>query len=201
MHPMPRRLFTEEEYLTIERASEFKSEYLDGEIFAMAGAGSEHGQISANLGGLLYIQFRGRPCRHYINDMRVRVDNGGLYTYPDVVAYCGEAHMLDGRQDTLLNPQLIIEVLSPSTASYDEGEKGNRYRRLESLSDHILIEQERMFVRHWSRQDNHTWMAREYGQASDGLRAASIAVEFKLADIYEGVVFPSPPAPPIRIVR
>ena len=198
MHPMPHRLFTEEEYLTIERAADYKSEYVDGGIYAMAGAGREHSLLISNLSGLLYAQFRGRACEFYTNDMRVRVADGGLYTYPDLTALCGAPRLLDQRNDTLLNPQLIVEVLSPSTASYDRGEKWRRYRRLESLTDYILVAQEKMWIEHWSRQDGDTWRISEYEQPSDRLHLAALQAELSLADIYERVVFPPQMLPPAR---
>ena len=204
MHPMPRRLFTEEEYLAIERASEFRSEYLDGEIYAMSGARRPHCLIASNLSGLFYNQFRGRPCEFYVNDMRVRVDDGRLYAYPDLVALCGEARMLDDHGDNLLNPQLIIEILSPSTASFDEGEKGNRYRQLESLTDYLLVHQKQMLVRHWSRQEKHRWVVVDYEQPTDQVHMEALRVVIKLSDIYERVVFPPPdtlPAHPFRILN
>ncbi len=156
----------------------------------MAGAGREHSQIISNLSGLLYNQFRGRPCGFYTNDMRLRVAESGLYTYPDVVALCGPTHMLDQHSDTLLNPQLIIEVLSPSTANYDLGEKGDRYRRLESLADYVLVSQERPWARHWVRQNGHSWIVTDYEQPSDRLHIEALAVELSFADIYERVIFP-----------
>ena len=199
MHPMPHRLFTEEEYLAIERASEFRSEYLDGEIYAMSGARRAHTLIAANLSGLLYNQFRGRPCEHHVSDMRVRVDDGRLYAYPDLVALCGEAHTLDDQGDNLLNPHLIIEILSPSTASFDEGEKGNRYRRLESLTDYILVQQKKMLVRHWSRQERHRWVVIDYEQPTDQVQVEALRVVLELSDIYERVVFPPPDTPPAHL--
>lgn len=204
MHPMPHRLFTEAEYLTIERTSEFKSEYLDGEIYAMGGARRSHCLIASNLSGLFYNQFRGRPCEFYTNDMRVRADDGRLYAYPNLVALCGEACMLDDHGDNLLNPQLIIEILSPSTASFDEGEKGNRYRRLESLTDYILVHQKKRLVRHWSRQEKHRWVVVDYEEPTDLVHVEALHVELKLSDIYERVVFPppdTPSAPSLRILN
>jgi Uma2 family endonuclease len=159
MTALPKRHVSEEEYLLIERAAEYKSEYWDGEMYAMAGASSRHGLIGLNIGAQLHAQFRNRPCEAYMNDMRVRVANSGMYTYPDVIAVCGEARFLDEHQDTLLNPQLLVEVLSPSTADYDRGEKLRRYRQLESLTDCLLVSQDRLLIEHWSRDATvpHVW--------------------------------------------
>ncbi len=204
MQTRPRRLFTEEEYLLIERAAEFKSEYIDGEIFpmyetswedgkivAMAGAGRQHGRIVSNISGMLYTQFQGRDCEVFANDLRVRVSETGTYTYPDVVALAAPLQMLDGSDDTLLNPQLIVEVLSPSTARYDLGEKCLLYRGLESLTDHVLVEQRLMWIQHWSRDAGRHWKCVEYDQASDVLRVNSLQVELILSKIYDRVVFPA----------
>ncbi len=119
----PKTSLTPEQYLEIERKAEFKSEYFNGEMFAMAGAKEAHTLLAMNVGFALHPQLRGRPCRIYSNDMRVRVSSTGLYTYPDVIEVCGERHFLDDQRDTLLNPNLIVEVLSPTTEAYDRGRK------------------------------------------------------------------------------
>ena len=119
-----------EDYLEIERAATCKSEYSNGEMWAMAGATESHIVIVSNLVRELGNQLKGRPCRVYSNDMRVQVDATGLYTYPDVILVCGERRFLDEPRDTLLNPLVIIEVLSPSTADYDRGAKFAHYRQL-----------------------------------------------------------------------
>lgn len=200
MTALPRRRFSEEEYLIIERAAGYKSEFWDGEMYATAGAGNRHGLISWNIGGSLHAQFKGRPCIGYINHMRVRVAESGLYTYPDVIALCGEPKYLDGRNDTLLNPQLLVEVLSPSTEGYDHGEKFRRYRQLESLTDYLLVSQDRLLVEHWRRDPAapHVWAILEYAQSSDYVRLASLDATFTLADIYERVQFPAVDSLPSR---
>ena len=155
------RLFTPEEYLTIERNSDFKSEYVGGKIYAMAGASLEHSIITINVAGEFYTQVKGAPCRTYSSDMRVRVSSTGLYTYPDVTVVCGEPEYLDDRGDVLLNPTVIVEVLLPSTEAYDRGEKSEHYRRLPSLTYYIVIAQDRRWVEHYARQGDHQrllWM-------------------------------------------
>ena len=155
MTALPKRFFTPEEYLILEDRAEYKSQYVDGEIFAMAGAEPEHVEITDNLTFALRTRFRGRPCRSYASELRVRVEPGGLWTYPDVVALCGEPKFdRTGTPATLLNPQVIFEVLSPSTASFDRGDKLNRYRLLESLTDYVLVAADRMRVEHHTRQAN-----------------------------------------------
>jgi Uma2 family endonuclease len=187
MSALPKRRLSEEEYLTIERAAEYKSEYIDGEMYAMAGAGLRHTKILLSFGAELHAQFRGRPCSAFVNDLRVRVADSGLYTYPDVLALCGEPRLLDHHTDTLLNPQLIVEVLSPSTENYDRGEKFRRYRQLESLTDYVLVAQNQMLVEHWSRQATDLWKVREFNQPADRLRFESLAAEVVLSDVYDGV--------------
>ena len=193
MTALPKTRFSEDEYLALERAAEYKSEYCDGEIFATAGAGGRHGLISWNIGGLFYTQFKGRPCLGYINDMRVRAADSGLYSYPDVIALCGEPKFLDEKLDTLLNPQLLVEVLSPSTANYEHGEKFRRYRRLESLTDYLLVSQDRAYIDHWSRDPSapHVWSILEYSRMSDRIHLASLDVYLTVADVYHQVEFPA----------
>src|SRR4051794_37409677 len=153
MVAQPQHYYTPEEYLTLERAAEYKSEYLDGQILPMSGASRAHNIITAHLVRLLDTQFDGRPCQVYGSDMRVRVSATGLYTYPDVTASCGAQQFVGAHQVTLLNPTVIIEVLSPSTELYDRTEKFDHYRRLESLADYVLVAQDRVRVDHYSFQD------------------------------------------------
>src|SRR5262245_5931553 len=126
-----RTRYTPEQYLALERKAAFKSEYDNGLIAATAGSSRVHNLISGNLAGEIRTQLKSRPCEVYVSDMRVCVSRTGLYTYPDVVAVCGEAQFQDGEVDTLLNPTMIVEVLSPTTESYDRGRKFGHYRRLE----------------------------------------------------------------------
>src|SRR5215218_3291887 len=129
MSSQTRPHYTLQEYLAIERSSQQKNEYLNGEIFAMGGASERHNLIVGNVFASLHAQLRGQPCKVYSSDMRVKIDTTGLYTYPDVVALCGEARFDDEQHDTLINPNIIIEVLSKSTEGYDRGEKFAHYRR------------------------------------------------------------------------
>jgi len=130
--------YTPAEYLELERAAERKSEYLDGRIRAMTGASRAHNLIALNIGAELRTQLRGRSCEAYVADMRVKVSSTGLYTYPDVVVACEPIQLEDAYLDTLLNPTVIVEVLSPSTEAYDRGDKLAQYRRLESLRECLL---------------------------------------------------------------
>jgi Uma2 family endonuclease len=128
-----------EEYLAFERKSPIKHEFCDGSIFAMARANRWHNLITGNLYRTVSAQFLDRPCEAYISDMRVLVSATGLYTYPDIVAVCDERRFEDSEVDTLLNPNLIVEVLSPSTETYDRGKKFAHYRRLESLGEYVMV--------------------------------------------------------------
>src|SRR6266550_6315344 len=146
MSTQPKTFLSPQEYLEIERKAEHKSEYYAGEMFAMAGAGSSHNLIAVHAAALLDQQFRGRPCRVYNSDQRVRVTQTGLYTYPDVSAVCGEPRLEDNHLDTLLNPILIIEVLSPSTEAYDRGRKFEQYRTIPTLLQYVLIASDHVYV-------------------------------------------------------
>ena len=190
MTALPKRYFTQEEYAMLEERAEYKSQYVAGEIFAMAGAQPWHLKIASNLAGMLYVRFRGRNCDFFSVDARVRVRAGELWTYPDVVALCGEPRFDPSTNPhSLLNPQVIFEILSPSTADFDRGDKFVRYQRIESFTDYLLIDSERMRVEHYVRQEGG-WLYREYHEATDLLRLASIEVELPLAEIYERVTFP-----------
>src|SRR5262249_14191303 len=150
------------------------SEYFAGEIFVMSGASERHNLIVANVVATLHAQFRNRPCKVYPSDMRVKVSATGLYTYPDVVALCGEARFDDDYQDTLLNPTVIVEVLSPSTEAYDRGDKFGHYRKLASLAEYVLISQEKVHIEHYVRQSNNQWLLSEASNTQDTLQLPSI---------------------------
>ena len=177
-----------EEYLAMERQSEARHEYLNGEVFAMTGARLRHNGIVANLAGIFYIQLRGRPCEVFVIGLRLQVTATGLYTYPDLVVVCGEPHLADAHLDTLLNPTVIVEVLSPSTEATDRGRKFAHYRTIESLAEVVLVSQERVQVERYTRQPEGGWLLFEARRLEDRLAIASIACELPLADVYEGIV-------------
>lgn len=180
-----------EDYLEIERAAEYKSEYLNGEIWAMAGATEAHIVIVGNLVREFGNQIKGRPCRVYSNDMRVQVAATGLYTYPDVVLVCGERRFHDEQRDTLLNPTVIIEVLSPSTADYDRGAKFAHYRQLESLQEYLLAAQEERHVMHYLRQPDQRWLLEEFRGQEDLILLPSINCRLALSEVYENIDLPT----------
>lgn len=192
MSSLAETYYTPEQYLALESKAEYKSEYINGHIFAMSGASREHILIAVNLAGELRSLLRERPCEVYNSDMRVKVHPTGMYTYPDVTVVCGEPRFDDKQTDTLVNPTVIIEVLSPSTESYDRGEKFAHYRRLGSLVDYVLVAQDKVQVEHYVRQSEtgNQWTLTEISDLGDTLHLASIDCNVALQDIYDRVQFP-----------
>ncbi|MFZ1640136.1 MAG: Uma2 family endonuclease [Candidatus Contendobacter sp.] len=187
MNPQLKPRLTPEDYLAIERSAEYKSEYFDGEIFAMTGASEPHNTIVVNTTIHLGSQLKKRPCKLYVNDMRVKVSPTGLYTYPDLVVICGKGQFDDAHLDTLLNPTLIIEVLSDSTEAYDRGRKFEHYRHLDSLVEYVLIAQYRPHVESYRRQPDHQWLLTECNGLDGTLRLQSIDCDLALAEVYDKV--------------
>ena len=183
----PKTYLTAEEYLALERQAEFKSEYVNGETFAMAGARENHALLVTNFVAELRQKLRQGPCRVYSSDMRVCVSPTGRYAYPDVVVACQKPQFLDDVQDTLLNPTLLIEVLSPSTADYDRGGKFQSYRTFTSLKEHLTVAQDEIHIEQWNKQPDGRWILTEHTAASSCLRLDSLSMELSLADIYERV--------------
>jgi Uma2 family endonuclease len=191
--PKPQR-WTPGEYLAFERAAETRHEFFDGEIFAMAGASFEHNQIAGNLAFALRSQLRDRPCDVLSSDMRVKVEATGLFTDPDVVMVCGEPRFGDDALDTLLNPVLLVEVLSPSAEAYDRGRKFAHYRAIPSLTDYVLVAQDRRAVEHFARSDDGAWVLRAADENNGGstLRIESLGCDIALDNAYRRVAFPEP---------
>ena len=179
---------TPEQYLALERKAITKSEYLNGHIYAMAGASREHNLITVNISSGLHVQLEDQPCEAYVNDMRLKISPTGLYTYPDVVVVCDEPHFEDTDLDTLLNPIVLVEVLSPSTEAYDRGEKFAHYRQLESLQEYILVAQNRVRVEHYLRQGVQ-WLLTGLSDPDDVLHLTSIGCNLSLREIYAKVKF------------
>ena len=179
--------YTPDEYLALERKAEYKSEYFNGEIFAMTGASRKHNLVAGNVFAALHPQLRKRPCEIYPSDMRVKVSPTGLYTYPDVVIVCGEPMFDDEQKDTLLNPTLLVEVLSKSTASYDRGEKFEHYRKIKSLAEYLVIAQDKYHVEQYTRQSDNRWLLSETDDPQKTIRLSSIECDLALADIYDKV--------------
>lgn len=183
----PAHRYTVAEYLALERKAETKSEFLNGEIFAMAGASRRHNLITANLITRLSLQLERQPCEVYPSDMRVKAPAADFYTYPDVTVSCGEPRFEDVDLDILLNPTLIVEVLSKSTAGYDRGAKFDQYRTIESLREVLFVDQETIHVVQYVRQADDTWVLSESRNLSGTMSLASVEARLRLADIYAKV--------------
>ena len=179
---------TPEEYLTWERKADIKHEYLRGAIIAMSGASRAHSLIVTNISGELYIQLKGGRCEVHTNDMRVRTSPETSYFYPDVVVVCDNPRFEDSTFDTLLNPIVLVEVPSPSTQSYDRGEKFKHYQQLASLREYILVSQDEVGVERYRRQGRE-WQPTEFRSLEDVLSFTSIDCELSLEDIYRRVEF------------
>ena len=177
---------TPEEYIASERKATLKSEYLSGEIVTMSGASNAHNLITMNTTTQLYNQLVEGGCRVFSSDMRVGIGTGVSYFYPDIAVTCDKPRFEDDAFDTLVNPQVIIEVLSTSTAGYDRGEKFIRYRQLESLQEYILISQDQVHVEHYLRQGKQ-WVLSEFSALENVLPLASIGAELSLNQIYRFV--------------
>lgn len=183
-----KKYITPEEYLAAERKAQYKSEYIYGEVLAMSGASRAHNIITVDITTELNIQLRKRGCEIYSGDMRVRTSPTGSYFYPDVVVVCDKPRFEDNVFDTLLNPILIVEVLSPSTETYDRGEKFALYQELTSLQEYILVSQDRIRVEH-HRLTETQWVGKTFEAPEDVLKLNSIECELPLQDIYTRVTF------------
>jgi Uma2 family endonuclease len=195
MSTVPKRSFTPQEYLALERQADVRSEYYGGEIFAMAGASWEHTRIKDNLAREVGNQLLDGPCSVSTSDLRVKVDATGLYTYPDVVVVCDAPQFEDRVPDTLLNPRVIVEVLSDSTEKYDRGLKFGHYRRLPSVQEYVLIAQDRPLVERYVRQADDTWVLTAFSAMTETFSFGTIPVKIALTSIYRRVEFPVSPSP------
>ncbi len=175
------------EYLALERASQVRHAFLDGEVFAMTGASRPHNLIAGNLFASLHGQLKQGPCEVYTHDMRVHIPETGLYTYPDIVVACGEPQFEDTELDTLLNPSLIVEVLSPSTEDHDRGSKFVHYRSIAEFSDYLLVAQARIHVEHFARQAGGQWLLTETNDPKATIELTSIGGVLAVNEIYDGV--------------
>ena len=206
--PRSQARHTVEEYLALDRASEERHEYLDGEIFAMAGESPGHGAICTNLVAELRNQLKGTRCQVFSKDLKVRSgplplkprSMKGLFSYPDVVIVCGELQLLDEHSDVLLNPAVIIEVLSPTTEAFDRGEKFRRYRTFSpSLTDYIVVAQQLPLIEHFKRNAEGFWFIAASVQEMDGnVEVASIDCSLPLDEVYDRVAFPGTHAEPVE---
>jgi Uma2 family endonuclease len=189
MSTAPKLRYSPEEYLARERVSESRHQYYQGEIFAMSGGNARHSRISINLVWRLSQRLDGGRCEVYDKDMRIKVNTSGLYTYPDASVVCGTAEFEDDKRDTLLNPLVIFEVLSPSTADYDRGTKFQLYRGLSSLRDYVVVAQEQPYVEHHVKQPDGSWLLSEIRGLEESLPMEAIGCTLPLSDIYHRVTF------------
>jgi Uma2 family endonuclease len=189
MSSLPHPFITPEEYLDAERKAEFRSEYLDGQVYAMAGASPAHNRIGVNLTRRLDEQLEGGSCQVFAADLKIRVAAAGPYFYPDLVVVCGKLQLQDSHGDVILNPKVVIEILSPSTESYDRGKKFQAYARHEHLSEYVLVAQDRVHIDHYVRQANGHWDFSSVVDPDDVVELPTIGVRLKISDIYRAVEF------------
>jgi Uma2 family endonuclease len=181
--PAVKKTWTPEEYLAWERLQQEKHEFHGGEVFAMAGATFEHNQIVANMIGELRALLRKMPCRVCASDLRVKIPATGLYTYPDASVVCGRPEFEDDKLDTLLNPLILVEVLSSSTEDYDRGTKFTNYRTIASLRDYVLISTDKVLVEHYTRREDSSWVLREF-KAGERFKLESVGCELAVDELY-----------------
>ncbi len=193
MSAVPKVRLTSAEYLTRERAASFRSEFFRGEMFAMAGASFEHTLIKDNLSWALRNALRETSCTTMTADLRVKVSATGLYTYPDVIVLCGPPELEDQHGDTLLNPQVIFEILSDSTEKYDRGKKFGHYRTIATLREYVLVSQDSPLCERFIRESDGSWNLREFRGLEIEFALATVAARIKMADVYQGVTFPPEP--------
>ena len=187
---LPQRVavLTPEEYLTIERAATYRSEFYRGEMFAMSGGTPKHSMISLNVTGELRSRLKGRRCAPYESNLRIKCSTG-LYTYPDASVICGELEFDDQRKDTVLNPTLLVEVLSKSTEAYDRGKKFDHYRTIPTLLEYLLVLQGEPTIQRFWRNDDGSWTLTAVTGLDQTLKLLSIDVELPLAEIYDRIDF------------
>jgi Uma2 family endonuclease len=183
--------FTAEEYLELERAAGYKSEYYKGEIFAMAGASPRHNEIFSNVFTSLGSGLKGSRCKPYGSDMRTHIPQNTLYTYPDISIYCKDLtqHVIGDKEDIFIEPRVIIEILSPSTKNYDRGDKFKLYRDIPSLKEYILVDSEAISIETFRLNKSGHWELEEYKKAEDILVLQTLQLELSLQEIYDGMSF------------
>lgn len=186
----PKTTLTVQDYLDIERESETKHEYVDGVIVAMAGASPAHNRIQTSLIAQLYPRLRRQGCEIFGGDMRVNIERLNMYTYPDLAVVCGTPQFIGPAPEALLNPTLLVEILSPSTEMYDRVKKFWRYRQIPSLREYVLIEQDRPTIEHYVRQGDDSWVWSAAEELTGMLALPTIGCTLELAEVYEQVAFP-----------
>lgn len=201
MSAAPKRKLTPAEYLVIEKKATFKSEFFDGEMFplhrdapvGMAGASRPHNRVNENLSVEIGGRLKGGQCQSYSRDQRVLVDRTGLYTYPDLLIVCGEVETATDDEDTITNPRVVVEVLSPSTERYDRTTKFRHYQQIPTAQEYLLVSQTEPLCERFTRQADGSWALVSFVGLEAVLALTSVPVQVPLADIYAGVEFPEPP--------
>ncbi len=191
------RQLSEREYLDIERAAEFKSEFFDGEMFAMAGGTFRHSLLSTNCAGELRERLRGGRCLVCNADLRIKIAATGLLTYPDLSVICGPPQFVPGTDDTVLNPTVLVEVLSDSTEAYDRGKKFENYRQIETLREYLLVSQKEPRIEQFIRQPDGCWVLNEAAGLKASLNLPSLQVTLSLAEVFANVHFVPVPLRPV----
>ena len=194
MSAIPKHKWTVAEYLAAEQTSEVRHEFFNGEIFAMAGASPEHNTVKENCIGEMFFRLKNTPCRSFSTDQRVKIPATGLYTYPDILIVCGRAEFDAEDPHSLINPQVIFEILSPSTESYDRGTKFHHFQKLPSVKEYVLISQDKMQVERFVRQPNDSWLLTTFDDVNGEFALTTVPVTVLLADLYRGVEIPELPS-------
>lgn len=190
------RRFSPEEYLDMETSSDIRHEYIDGEMVPMTGAKPNHNRITRNLCTAMTLGLKGQPYEVFIADQRLWIPRRTMYTYPDVMVVQGELQLQPGRNDTITNPHIIIEVLSESTQGYDRGEKFAAYRTIASFQEYLLVDQSSYHVEHYAKTGARKWEFQDYDAESDRIVFASLDFEIALSEIYDKVIFEIPSSEP-----
>ena len=192
MSANPKSHYTLEEYLELDRKSDERLEYWDGEVFSMSGVSEEHAEIEGNIIAFLKPQLNTHSCRIFPADIRIKVPSMPPYRYGDISALCGKALFeKSGGVDVLTNPMLIVEVLSPSTEGYDRGDKFTHYKSIPSFIEYLLVAQHRPHISQFIRQEDGSWLQREFNDLSDVVRLFSLDCELPLSEVYQNVSFNS----------
>jgi Uma2 family endonuclease len=187
MSSLPSYYLSPEEYLTLERGAECRSEYVDGVMYATAGGSERRNLIAANVIITIGSQLRDRPCRVYPSDLKVRVPGAKRFFYPDVSIVCGETQFADEEKDVVLNPVVVVEVLSESTAAFDRGKKFQSYQQIESLREYLLVSQDEYVVEHFLRQDDGHWLYTKAGGLDEAIALPAVKCRMALRDVYNKV--------------
>jgi Uma2 family endonuclease len=196
--PQTSRRLTEAEYLEIERAAEFKSEFFDGEMFAMAGGTPQHSLIATNLAAEFQFRLKNHSCTAYNADLRIKIEPTNLLTYPDLSVICGPLQFAAGTDDTVVNPTVLVEVLSNSTEAYDRGRKFEQYRQILSLREYLLVSQNEPRIEQFIRQSDGRWLLNETLGLEKKLELPSLKITISLSEIFAKVNFvPMPIRPPV----